>query len=64
MAAYTANRTGNWSDISNTGPWYNGVAIAAYPGQNQADSVDLSGQNVTLDVSPAHPIALSDSGAV
>lgn len=64
MAAFTAYRTGNWSDTSNTGPWYNGVPVTAYPGQNQADSVDLSGQNVTLNVSPAYPIALTDSGAV
>ena len=42
MAAYTANRTGNWSDISNTGPWYNGVAIAAYPGQTKRTALDLS----------------------
>ncbi len=61
MASYQAQRTGNWSDTSNSGPWYQGTPITAYPGQNQADSVDINGQAVTLDVSPAHAVALSDT---
>ncbi len=64
MASYQAQRTGNWSDTSNSGPWNNGVSVTAYPGQNQADSVDINNQTVTLDVSPAHAIALSDSGGL
>ncbi len=69
MTAFTAYRTGNWNDISNTGPWYNGITITAYPGQlNTSDSVTLGNYVVALNVSPAYPIsslsAMTASGGI
>ena len=32
MTAFTAYRNGNWNDISNTGPWYNGTTITPIRG--------------------------------
>ena len=69
MTAFIAYRNGNWNDISNTGPWYNGTTITAYPGQlNTSDTASLGSYVVTLNVSPAYPIsslyAMTSSGSV